>query len=153
MRLFLFSLVMLANPALAQDRVTAAKPESVVAQMLQAGLQAKLETDGSDEPMITSGAAGANFSVFFYGCTDKKDCTAVQFSACFTLDKPASLEVINAFNTDKRYAKGDLDKDNDACLRMDINLVGDGVNSDNFQDSISTWTVQLGAFMTAIGYN
>lgn len=153
MRLLLLSLAVLASPAMAQYRVIASAPDSVIAQMQQAGLQAKLETDDSGDPMIASGAAGANFSVYFYGCTDKKDCTSVQFNSCFTLEKPVALDVINAFNADKRYAKGHLNDDGDTCLLMDINLAGDGVNSDNFQESINTWTVQLGAYMTAIGYN
>lgn len=141
----------LANTAMAQDLLTAAEAQPIAAIMQEAGLQADVGTDNVGDPLITSSAAGANFSVLFYGCTAGKDCTSVQLNACFDLPNGTTLEIANTWNKDMRYGKASLNENLDPCLMMDIDMTA-GISGATFKSSIQTWSQVLGKFTTAIGF-
>lgn len=140
-----------ASPAIAQDLLTAATAEPIAALMQEAGLQADVSTDSAGDPLITSSASGANFSVLFYGCTAGKDCTSVQLNACFDLPNGTTLDITNTWNKDMRYGKASLNENLDPCLMMDIDMTA-GIAGDTFRSSIKTWSQILGKFTTAIGF-
>ncbi len=135
----------------AQDLLTAAAAEPIAALMQEAGLKADIGTDAAGDPIIASSAAGANFSVLFYGCTAGKECTSVQLNACFDLKDGTTLETANAWNKDMRYGKASLDENLDPCLLMDINMAA-GIAPDTFKNTLDNWSQILGKFIAAIGY-
>ena len=83
---------------------------------------AKLGTDKMGDPMITSGVGGTTFQVFFYNCTNNKDCATVQFHSGYDLKTPVSLDKLNEWNRTKRFGRAFLDAENDPILQMDVDL-------------------------------
>ncbi|HYD36053.1 MAG TPA: YbjN domain-containing protein [Allosphingosinicella sp.] len=127
-------------------------PESVVRALQGAGYAAKLGVDKVGDPMITSGVSGTTFQIFFYNCTDHKECATVQFHSGYDLSQPVTLERINEWNRSQRFGRAYLDKENDPILEMDVDLDDGGVSQLLFIDNIEFWASVLGNFERHIGY-
>ena len=140
----------LASPAAAM--VTARDPQSVVKALQGAGYNAQLGTDEDGDPTVSSAASGTKFDIFFYGCTNHKDCKTVQFYTGYTVKERVTLETINAFNRDARFGRGYLDKVNDPCIRMEVDLDDDGMSEALFIDNIEFWTAIRAEFERQIGF-
>lgn len=138
-------------PAQAQT-VQARDPDSVVEALQEAGYAAKLETDKVGDPMITSGASGTTFQIFFYNCTDHTACATVQFHSGYDLQNPVGLDHLNEWNRAKRFGRAFLDKENDPVLEMDLDLDDGGMSAPLFIDNLEFWTSILGEFEKHIGY-
>ncbi|MBV8688105.1 MAG: YbjN domain-containing protein [Alphaproteobacteria bacterium] len=138
-------------PAAAQ-MVKAQDPQSLVRAMQDAGYAAKLSTDKVGDPMITSGASGTTFQVFFYNCTEHKNCATIQFHSGYDFDKPVPLDRINEWNRSQRFGRAYNDKENDPILEMDVDLDDGGLSPALFVDNIEFWTSVLGDFEKHIGY-
>ncbi|HEX8668449.1 MAG TPA: YbjN domain-containing protein [Allosphingosinicella sp.] len=143
--------VAIAVPAEAQ-MVTAKDPQSVVRVLHKEGYTAKLEADKGGEPMISSGYSGSSFRIFFYNCTQKKDCATVQFYSGYTLDKPVALDRINAWNSSQRFGRAYLNDKGEAAIEMDIDLDDGGVSEALFTDNLEYWVSVMGAFEKHIGF-
>lgn len=140
-----------AVPAQAQ-MVRAQDPGSLVRALQGAGYAARIGTDKVGDPMITSGVAGTNFQIFFYNCTDHRQCATVQFHSGYDLRVPVSLERINEWNRSQRFGRAFLDKENDPILEMDLDLDDGGLSTQLFIDNIEFWASVLGRFEKHIGY-
>jgi hypothetical protein len=137
----------------AQDQsVRAQDPGSLVAALQKGGYAAKVGTDKVGDPMITSGVSGTTFQIFFYNCTDHKNCATVQFHSGYDLREPVSLERINEWNRSQRFGRAFLDKENDPILEMDVDLDDGGLPPLLFIDNIEFWTSIIGNFERHIGY-
>lgn len=139
----------LPSGSVAQELIAASKPDSIVALLQKAGMQATLEKDDEGNPIIFSAASGANYDLYFYECKDGNDCGSVEFNACFDTPDGVKMDIINAWNYEWRFGKASLDENNDPCLNMDVEMLG-GVSEQAFNTSIETWTGTLGRFITAI---
>jgi hypothetical protein len=140
-----------ALPAQAQ-MVRAQDPGSVVKALQDGGYAAQLGIDKVGDPMITSGVGGTTFQIFFYNCTDHRDCTTVQFHSGYDLATSPSLEQINAWNRGKRFGRAYLDAENDPILEMDVDLDDGGLSPLLFIDNIEFWASVLGDFEKQIGF-
>ena len=140
-----------AAPASAQ-LVKAQDPDTLVRALQNGGYQAKLGVDKVGDPMITSGYSGTTFQIFFYNCTNHKECATVQFHSGYHLEKPVTLETMNAWNQSQRFGRGFLDKVNDPILEMDVDLDDGGLSPALFIDNIEFWTSILTRFEQHIGY-
>jgi hypothetical protein len=140
-----------AVPVQAQS-VQAQDPESVVQALQEAGYAARLGTDKVGDPMITSGASGTTFQIFFYNCTNHTACATVQFHSGYDLQNPVGLDHLNEWNRAKRFGRAFLDKENDPALEMDVDLDDGGMSRALFIDNIEFWTTILGEFERHIGY-
>lgn len=138
-------------PAQAQ-MVRAQDPASVVSALQEGGYSAKLGIDKVGDPMITSGAGGTTFQIYFYNCTEHKECATVQMHSGYDLREPVSLERINEWNRMKRFGRAYLDSENDPILEMDIDLDDGGLSRLLFLDNIEFWAILLGQFESHIGY-
>lgn len=143
-------LALAAPPAGAQSISVADGPE-IAAILIAEGYKARLETDNAGDPMIVSGAGGAQFEVFFYDCVAGARCGSLQFSAGFDMNEPVSLDAVNIWNDRKRYAKMSVDEEGDPFLRYDINLEG-GVARESLISSLGVWDSLLGEFVGFIGF-
>ncbi len=141
----------MAMPAPAQS-VRGQDPGTLVAALQEAGYAAKLGTDKVGDPMITSGVSGTTFQIFFYNCTNHKNCATVQFHSGYDLSEPVALERINEWNRSQRFGRAFLDKENDPILEMDVDLDDGGIPPLLFIDNIEFWTSILGNFERHIGY-
>lgn len=142
--LILAAAAALAAPA--PNMVRAQDPASLVSALQNAGYKAKLKADKLGEPMIESSVSGRNFVIYFYNCTDRKDCRTVQFDSGYNTTTPPSLEQINEWNRANRFGRAFLDKENDPILRMDIDLDDGGVSPDLFIDNVEFWAVVVNSF-------
>jgi Putative bacterial sensory transduction regulator len=140
-----------ACPAGAQ-MVRGQDPGSLVRSLQQAGYAAKLGTDKVGDPMITSGVSGTTFQIFFYNCTDHRQCATVTFHSGYDLATAPSLERMNEWNRGKRFGRAYLDKENDPILEMDVDLDDGGMSTALFIDNIEFWQSVLGDFEKHIGY-
>jgi len=111
---------------------------------------ATLETQDSGDPKISGKIEGVTYQVYFMNCTENKDCEDLNFYAGF-LDNKQTLEVINAWNRDKRFGKAYLDSDLDAVIEFDLNLEH-GISRDNADAAFSLWSLILDQYTTYIGY-
>jgi len=137
-RLMLAAAVALAACSPASAQMASAKdPNSLVKALQAKGYQAKLETAGG-EPAIRSGAGGVQFTIFFENCTDGKACTTVSFFTGFT-DVEGSLQQVNEWNKNNRFARAYIDKDGDPVLRMDVDLDHAGIPAANFNEYLDIW--------------
>lgn len=140
-----------AVPAQAQ-MVRGQSPGSLVQALQKAGYAAKLGVDKVGDPMITSGAAGTTFQIFFYNCKGGKDCATVTFHSGYDLKSNIGLERINEWNRGKRFGRAYLDKEDDPILEMDVDLDDGGLSPALFIDNVEFWTSVLGEFEKHIGY-
>jgi hypothetical protein len=141
-----------AAPAAKPELVRAQDPQSLIRALQNGGYQAQLGTDKVGDPMITSGASGTNFQIFFYNCTNHTQCATVQFHSGYDLTTPVGLDAINQWNTSQRFGRAHLDKENDPILEMDVDLDDGGLSPALFIDNMEFWTSVLGNFERQIGY-
>lgn len=140
-----------AHPAHA-EMVRAQNPQSLVKAMQEAGYMAKLGVDKVGDPKIDSSVSGSRFTVFFYNCTDNKNCATVQFHSGYDLANPVSLERINEWNRGQRFGRAYLDKEGDPVLEMDVDLDDGGLSPALFIDNLEFWDAVLGKFERHIGF-
>ncbi len=123
--------------------VCASAPQTIVDGFLAAGYKAKLTKDSVGDPKIESAANGYDFSVYFYGCKQGRDCTSIQFQIGFADDGKNTLELANSWNRDKRFIKMAVTKDDGLSVSYDVSTLG-GLTQENFADVIDWWAVMLG---------
>lgn len=133
--------------------VRAQDPQSVVNALQNAGYKAVIGTDKIGDPMITSGVSGTTYQIFFYNCTEHKECATVQFHSGYDLSTPIPLERINEWNRSKRFGRAYLDKENDPILEMDVDLDDGGLSPALLIDNVEFWTSILGDFEKFIGFS
>ena len=136
----------------AVQMVSAADPAGIVDALQTAGYRAVLETDSVGDPVIRSSAAGANFSVYFYGCADGgRNCTSVSLAAGFDLTEGTTAAAMNEWNSSGRFAYAYVDDEGDPFLNYDLNLDG-GMPVETFKDSVAMWDSRLAAFLDHIDW-
>jgi hypothetical protein len=140
-----------ATPAEAQ-MVRAQDPGSVARALQDGGYRAEIGVDGVGDPKITTGVNGTTFQIYFYNCTDNRDCATVQFHSGYDLRNPVSLEHLNEWNRSQRFGRAFLDTDGDPILEMDLDLDDGGLSPLLFIDNIEFWASVLGKFEQHIGY-
>lgn len=123
----------------------------VVKWLQDGGYKAELTKDDTGDPMIKSAAGGVNFIIYFYDCTAKPRCKAIQFSASFDLKQPMSAAKINEWNTKNRYLKAYIDDEGDPYVQYDVNLNA-GRTKAVLDDDFGVWTSMIDDFTTFIGW-
>jgi hypothetical protein len=139
------ALLLLALPAsgLAQsagDLVDGSDPDTIL-EIAKGYGSAVLDVDGVGDPKISGRMAGQAYSVFFYGCTEGKNCSSIQFTTYFAGQRPDAVTV-SQWNDENRFGTLYLDKDGDLAVDMDVNLFG-GVTRKNLDDTFDWWRVVL----------
>lgn len=138
--LALATMVGFAIPCAAEAKpVTAKDPSSVVSALRSAGYRAVLTEDDPGDPMINGGSFNSDFVVYFYGCTDNRNCSRVQLVAIFPEPANASLAAINEWNAENYFGRAYLAEDREVRLEMDINLDDGGMSPALFIDNMRWW--------------
>jgi hypothetical protein len=130
------SLALLATAATAQNLVTAEDPEKIL-EIARGFGSAELERDDDGAPVIRGRMEGRRYSVFFYGCTDGKDCSTIQFWT-FAPAPGNPLDAVNVWNREYRFGKAYIDNVGDIVIEWDVNLWG-GVTAKNLDDTFDWW--------------
>ena len=142
----------LSAGAEAQTIVSAENPDALIAIIQELGFQAKLEKDDVGDPVILSSSGGVDFRIYFYECKNNKRCKSLHFSVGYDLADGSSLDAVQLWNADKRFASAYLDDEADPFLQMDINTEG-GISQKNFENSFELWQSLKGEFEQFIGWH
>jgi hypothetical protein len=142
----------LSAGAKAQTIVSAEDPGALIAIIQELGFQAKLEKDDVGDPVILSSSGGVDFRIYFYECKNNKRCKSLHFSVGYDLADGSSLDAVQQWNADKRFASAYLDGESDPFLQMDVNTDG-GVTQQNFENTFQLWQSLKGEFEQFIDWH
>lgn len=142
--------VALAWPATAATAI--ARPEGVsgaeVVKVLQdAGYRAQLDKDDDGDPRIVTKMSGATVHVVFYDCAQDR-CGSLQLAVALDLEQGFTLEGVNRFNAQYRYARAHLDDEMDPFLQFDFEVLHSSP-SEHIASQIALWEDVLGKFLQA----
>lgn len=128
---------------MAHESVITAEPEVILNYARGFG-GARLSEDAEGDPMIDGRIEGTRYLILFYGCEDGANCTEIQLTAGWT-GSDLSLEDVNAWNREYRFAKAYIDDEGDPILEMNLNLEH-GVSPNNLDSSFEWWATMLKGF-------
>ena len=132
--------------------ITGSSFDAILASLQRVGFSVDLSKDSDGDPMIESTDNDEPFLVYFYECTDGKDCGYMQFREGWDLKDGTTLEVIEKWNEDRVWGRAWLDSDDDPWIDLTVNLRG-GITSANLDDTASWWWSVLRDFEDHIGFN
>ena len=150
--ILLLGLALSGGGAQAQSIVSAEDPGALIAIIQELGFQAKLEKDDVGDPVILSSSGGVDFRIYFYECKNNKRCKSLHFSVGYDLADGSSLDAVQQWNADKRFASAYLDGESDPFLQMDVNTEG-GVTQQNFENTFQLWQSLKGEFEQFIDWH
>jgi len=135
-------------------KVSVANPRSIVALLQKEGYRAKFIAEPGKRPRIESAANGANFDIYLQNCKDNRDCQDVMFSASYNKRKedPVTIEKMNEYNRDNRWARGYIDKDGDPVIEYDVLFTNQVVDEKAFSEAVAIWSDVQAAFHKIIGF-
>jgi hypothetical protein len=142
----------LSGGAAAQALVSAENPAELATIIQDFGFQARLEKDNVGDPVIRSSSSGVEFSIYFYDCKSNKRCKSLHFTAGYDLADGTTLEAMQQWNADKRFASAYVDDENDPFLQMDVNTEG-GITQENFEKTLDLWQSLKGEFEDYIDFH
>lgn len=125
--------------------------KEVAAALSAKGYKAEISTGSDGDPIVTSGADGSTFRVFFYTCRETPRCASVQFTAAFDLDEGLTYAKINEWNRNKRFGRAYLDDEMDPFVEMDVDFEH-GATSEAVENVIDTWASVLPAYKDFVGW-
>lgn len=145
------STILAVVPA-SSETLDASDPERLARVIQELGYRARLDVDGVGDPLILSSAAGIDFAIYFFGCTDGEACSTLLFKAGFDLANGMTLEAVEAWNEEVLYGRVYLDDENDPWIELAVNLFG-GVTRENFEDTFDWWETVLFQFQDSVDFN
>lgn len=126
-----------------KDTICASDPGTIAAELQALGYKAKIDTDKTGDPMISSAANGYNFHVLFYGCEKHVDCKSLSFSITFDKDSTNTPELANLWNKEHRFSSMSVLNDGGLNVGYDLTTVG-GLPKATFGELVGWWTDTLG---------
>ena len=137
--------LLLATPAHA-ELVNAANPETIKAIVESQGWPATIVVTEGDDPYIESNRAGLKFLVLFMNCDAGQRCKTLQYYMGFSDAKDVTLERLNQWNKEKRFARAYKDDAGDPVLEMDVDLDFAGIPRENVGETFNTWASLMDSF-------
>jgi hypothetical protein len=128
----------------AEELIDATDPMRVLTIAQKYG-EAALTTDGMGDPLIKGTLGGWDYLLYFYDCTDNRDCQTVMFQAAWDTDEVTEA-MLAEWNREERFGKAFLDKDERPTVEMNVNLHG-GVAPANLDDTFDWWRVVVERFV------
>lgn len=138
------------GPAAAADSpVDAARPDTVVDAVREAGFRAQLTEDDYGDPMIETSMAGVDILIIFYDCQDHAACESLQLSAGFDRENPMLAQRVEEWNAARRFGTVSLDEEGDPYLRWDVITKG-GISFEAFESTLRGYESTIGEFATFV---
>ena len=139
------SALLAATPARA-ELVNATDPATIEAIVESQGWPATIVTKPGDDPYIESNRTGLKFLVLFMNCDEGKKCKTLQYYMGFSDAKEVTIERLNQWNKDKRFARAYKDDAGDPVLEMDVDLDFAGIPRENVGETFNTWASLMDSF-------
>jgi len=132
------------QPAAGQalSRVT---PEQVATALTQAGIRSQVATVNNEKIVRMTIGQLKSPAVFFSDCNNQ-GCGNLSFMAFIAADASWTLDVMNTWNSQWRYAKASLDSDGSVSFSMDV-LVSGGVTLENIKENGKLFAALLEKFL------
>ncbi|WP_194952928.1 YbjN domain-containing protein [Sphingopyxis solisilvae] len=137
--------VFAAAPARA-ELINATNPATIKAIVESQGWPATIVSKAGDDPYIESNRNGLKFLVLFMNCEDGKMCKTLQYYMGFSDTKDVTLEQLNKWNKEKRFARAYRDDVGDPVLEMDVDLDFAGIPRENVGETLNTWASLMDSF-------
>jgi hypothetical protein len=125
------------------ETIDATNPAAVLEVVRDHG-DATLTKDGMGDPLIEGRIEDKDYRLFFYECSEGRDCKSLMFCANWELEGPTDAMMAD-WNHEQRFGKAYLDDDGRATVEMNVNLHG-GVTRANLDDTIDWWRLVLAEF-------
>jgi hypothetical protein len=132
-----------AVPA-AAEMITANDPAKIAALLKEKGYRAEI-IEGEDTTYVRSADSGVPVTIFFLNCEAKK-CSTIQFYTGFSDRKNVSLERINDWNKNRRFARAYIDNDGDPVIEMDVDMDHQGIARENFYANLDIFLASIPKF-------
>lgn len=150
--LVLSSLFALSAMAAQAQSIAAADPDSVSGFLAHMGVEPEVTTDNQGDPLIKVSDRGFQFSIYFYGCSDNRNCTSVQFYSGYKTEGSVSLEKINEWNTNRRFARAYLTDAGSARIEYDVYTGKSGIQAGDFSGLYGEWMEAIARFEAHIDW-
>ena len=134
-----------AAPAHA-ELINAKNPAKIKEIVESQGWPATLISKADEDPYIESNRNGLKFLVLFMNCEDNKDCKTLQYYMGFSDAKDVTIEKLNSWNKDKRFARAYRDDAGDPVLEMDVDLDFAGIPRENVGETLNTWASLMDSY-------
>lgn len=134
-----------AAPARA-ELINATNPATIKAIVESRGWPATIVSKTGDDPYIESNRNGLKFLVLFMNCEEGKRCKTLQYYMGFSDAKDVTLERLNKWNKEKRFARAYRDDVGDPVLEMDVDLDFAGIPRENVGETFNTWASLMDSF-------
>ena len=144
--LALAAVVSVMGSASSAENIVASDPGVLLSFFLGQGIPAELTIDDYGDPKINLRYFGTNFEIYYYGCNNGENCRSIQFFSGYQTNGRISLEQINSWNTDQRYARAYLSKELSARIEHDVHLGNVGMSKEDFDSVFSLWTQSMTKF-------
>ena len=125
-RTLVWTLLLASLSAFAQGVVTSTDAPQVAAVLAAHDYKFSLDKDGEGAPLIQLEIAGGYDALLFFYDDDpaQPGYESLQLYAAFATDGRVSLQTVNDWNYNYRFAKVYLDDDLDPVLESDLDLAG-----------------------------
>ncbi len=134
------------------DNVYATDAGSIARFFADEGAEVETTTDNVGDPKLRVDYYGNEFSVYYYGCEDNRNCDAVQFFSGYQTDGSVRLSTINEWNMENRFVRSYVSAEGSARIEMDIFMGRDGISADDFARQVSMWSRGMKDFEEFIGW-
>ena len=134
------------------DNVYSTDAGSIARFFEDEGAKVEATTDNVGDPKLRVDYYGSEFSVYYYGCEDNRNCDAVQFFSGYQTDGSVRLSTINEWNMQNRFARSYVSEEGSARIEMDIFMGRDGVSANDFARQVSMWSRAMKDFEEFIGW-
>ena len=145
----LLAWALLLGLSLAQEVRTSLTPEEVEA-LLEAGSYRYERVEDKGQIYFRLHMAGLRAGLYLLDCQEGR-CESLQLYVGFSMEKPLTLERINAWNREHRFSRAYLDLDGDPALEADLDLTG-GVAKGAVLAFLDLFEESLRAFAAWIGF-
>lgn len=156
MRKFAFIAVLAATMSAyavpAHAELVGAGRASVIADIVKAqGMKADIKQTNGEPDYIESSHEGLKYLILFMNCDDsQRNCKTIQFYMGYNDAKDTTLDELNVWNREKRFARAYRDDEGDPVLEMDLDLDFNGIPRENVGEALNTWKALMEAFQTHI---
>ena len=154
----LLAVILAFSLAVAQGQTPVQVPQVVTSLTLEE-MEAILKEAGYRYEQVKKDAevffllrmGGLKAGLFLMDCKEGR-CGSLQLFAGFNMEKPPTLERINAWNREHRFSRAYLDADGDPALEADLDLSG-GVAEGAIRAFLDLFEESLRAFAAWIGFD
>ena len=126
--------------------IVASGPDSVAGFFREEGASVEVTEDNVGDPKLRVEYYGTEFVIYYYGCSDNRDCDSIQFFSGYKTEGAVRVAKINDWNADNRFARAYISESGSARIEHDVYLGQRGMDPDDFASLVSTWPGQVRDF-------